>query len=133
MARNSGIVVVALAQLSRPAQKGKREAPLMADLKESGQIEQDANVILFVWREDETSSKTPRHLTLAKNKLGLLGQWGITFDGSTQKFLPELQSDRPVAKRKEPEYRQQSFYELPGGEPLPWEDEYDHLGAAPKP
>ena len=131
MARSSGIVVVALAQLSRPAQKGKREAPLMADLKESGQIEQDANVILFVWREDETSSKTPRHLTLAKNKLGLLGQWGILFDGATQKFLPELQSDRPVAKRKEPEYRQQSFYELPGGEPLPWEDEYDHIGAAP--
>lgn len=132
MARNSGIVVVALAQLSRPAQKGKREAPLMADLKESGQIEQDANVILFVWREDETSSKTPRHLTLAKNKLGLLGQWGITFDGATQKFLPELQSDRPVAKRTEPEYKQQSFYELPGSEPLPWEDEYDHIGIAPK-
>lgn len=132
MARNSGIVVVALAQLSRPAQKGKREAPLMADLKESGQIEQDANVILFVWREDETDSKTPRHLTLAKNKLGLLGQWGITFNGATQKFLPELTTDRPVAKRKEPEYKPQTFYELPGGEPLPWEEEYDHIGAAPK-
>lgn len=132
MARHSGIVVVALAQLSRPPQKGKRESPLMADLKESGQIEQDANVILFVWREDETSSKSPRHLTLAKNKLGLLGQWGIIFDGATQKFLPELQSDRPVAKRAEPEYKQQSFYELPGSEPLPWEDEYDHIGVAPK-
>ncbi|WP_160665305.1 DnaB-like helicase C-terminal domain-containing protein [Colidextribacter sp. OB.20] len=131
MARNSGVVVVALAQLSRPAQKGKREAPLMADLKESGQIEQDANVILFVWREDETDSKTPRHLTLAKNKLGLLGQWGITFNGPTQKFLPELTTDRPVAKRREPEYKQQTFYELPGGEPLPWEEEYDHIGAAP--
>lgn len=121
MARNSGVVVVALAQLSRPAQKGKREAPLMADLKESGQIEQDANVILFVWREDETDSKTPRHLTLAKNKLGLLGQWGITFDGPTQKFLPELTTDRPVAKRKDPEHEQQSFYPLPDDEPLPWE------------
>lgn len=103
MARHSGIVVVALAQLSRPPQKGKRESPLMADLKESGQIEQDANVILFVWREDETSSKTPRHLTIAKNKLGLLGQWGVIFDGATQKFLPELQSDRPVAARREAE------------------------------
>lgn len=37
MARHSGIVVVALAQLSRLPQKGKRESPLMADLKESGQ------------------------------------------------------------------------------------------------
>lgn len=127
MARNSGVVVVALAQLSRPTQKGKREAPLMADLKESGQIEQDANVILFVWREDETDSKTPRHLTLAKNKLGLLGQWGITFNGATQKFLPELTTDRPVAKRKEPEYKQQTFYELPGGEPLPFGNEYDQV------
>lgn len=132
MARHSEIVVIALAQLSRPPQKGKRESPLMADLKESGQIEQDANVILFVWREDETSSKSPRHLTLAKNKLGLLGQWGIIFDGATQKFLPELQSDRPVAKRAEPEYKQQSFYALPDGEPLPWEDEYDHIGETPK-
>lgn len=131
MARNNGVVVVALAQLSRPVQKGKREAPLMADLKESGQIEQDANVILFVWREDETDSKTRRHLTLAKNKLGLLGQWGITFDGPTQKFLPELTIDPPIAKRKEPEYKQQSFYPLPDGEPLPWEDEYDHIGAVP--
>lgn len=120
MARNSGVVVVALAQLSRPAQKGKREAPLMADLKESGQIEQDANVILFVWREDETDSKTPRHLTLAKNKLGLLGQWGITFNGPTQKFLPELTIDRRVAKRKDSENEQQSFYPLPDNEPLPW-------------
>lgn len=112
IARHSGIVVVALAQLSRPLQKGKREAPLMADLKESGQIEQDANVIMFVWREDETSSKTPRHLTLAKNKLGLLGQWGVTFDGATQKFLPELQSDRPVAKRAEPKDRQMTWEDL---------------------
>lgn len=103
MARHSEIVVVAVAQLSRPPQKGKREAPLMADLKESGQIEQDANVILFVWREDETSSKSPRHLTIAKNKLGLLGQWGIVFDGATQKFLPELKSDKIIATRKEPE------------------------------
>lgn len=103
MARHSKIVVVALAQMSRPPQKGKREAPLMADLKESGQIEQDANVILFVWREDETSSKSPRHLTIAKNKLGLLGQWGIVFDGATQKFLPELKSDKIIATRKEPE------------------------------
>lgn len=94
MARKSGIIVVALAQLSRPAQKGKRDAPLMADLKESGQIEQDANVIMFVWREDETSSKSPRHLTLAKNKLGVLGQWGITFNGSIQRFYPQLTGDR---------------------------------------
>lgn len=133
MARNSGIVVVALAQLSRPAEKGKRRAPLMADLKESGQIEQDANVILFIWREDETRSNTPRHITLAKNKLGLLGQWGIVFDGETQTFLPDLRSDKPLIPRKEPEYKQQSFYELPGGTPVPWENEYDHSGAAPKP
>lgn len=125
MARSSGIVVVALAQLSRPEQKKRREAPLMADLKESGQIEQDANVIMFIWREDETSSKTPRHLTIAKNKLGLLGQWGIAFDGATQRFLPELKADRPVAARKGSEYRQQSFYALPDSVPLPWGKEED--------
>lgn len=132
LARRNGIVVVALAQLGRPAEKGKRRAPLMADLKESGQIEQDANVILFIWREDETRSDTPRHLTLAKNKLGLLGQWGIVFDGETQTFLPYLKSDPPIAAKKEPEYKQQSFYELPDSTPIPWKEEHDHAGAAPK-
>lgn len=132
MARRNGIVVVALAQLARPAEKGKRKSPLMADLKESGQIEQDANVILFIWREDETRSNTPRHLTLAKNKLGLLGQWGIVFYGETQAFLPDLKVDPPIAARAEPEYKQQSFYEIPGSIPLPWGNEYDHAGAAPR-
>lgn len=132
LARRNGIVVVALAQLGRPAEKGKRRAPLMADLKESGQIEQDANVILFIWREDETRSDTPRHLTLAKNKLGLLGQWGIVFDGEIQSFLPDLRSDKPIVTRKEPEYKQQSFYELPDSIPLPWESEYDHTGTEPR-
>lgn len=132
LARRNGIVVVALAQLGRPAEKGKRRAPLMADLKESGQIEQDANVILFIWREDETRSDTPRHLTLAKNKLGLLGQWGITFDGEIQAFLPYLKSDEPIIARKEPEYKQQSFYELPDSTPIPWRGESGNAGAAPK-
>jgi len=114
MARRSGIVIVALAQLSRPADKAKRRSPLMADLKESGQIEQDANVILFVWREDETSSRTPRHLDLAKNKLGPLGTWGITFDGATQRFSPELTTGRSAVRRGESKSDQMTWEELTG-------------------
>lgn len=129
-ARRSGITVVALAQLSRSQQKGNRESPYMSDLKESGQIEQDANVILFVWRRDETSSRTKRYLTIAKNKLGMLAQWKIVFNGKIQRFAPEL-----VQETKE-EYAepledlqqinrvadyQQTFYDLPDRTKTPFD------------
>lgn len=89
-ARSRKTTIVALAQLSRSGDNGKRSSPLMSALKESGQIEQDANVIMFVWRRDETSSRSKRYLTIAKNKLGPLGEWRIVFNGPIQRFYQEL-------------------------------------------
>lgn len=128
-ARRSGITVVALAQLSRPTQRGDRAAPYMSELKESGQIEQDANVILFIWRRDETSSRTKRYLTVAKNKLGMLAQWKIIFNGQIQRFSPELVEESrneyeqpledPQKIERVTEY-QQTFYQLPDSTAAPW-------------
>jgi|GEM_PF-140523 len=129
MARKHGITVVALSQLSRPPD-GRRREPVMSDLRESGQIEQDADAVIFVWRSDETSSNAERTLTLAKNKEGRLGTWPLVFRGEIQRFVPELSGfDKPKTKPKyrEPQYKQQSFYSLPGSEPVPWESEYDHI------
>lgn len=125
MARTHGIMVVALSQLSRPNEKGERREPVMSDLRESGQIEQDADEIMFIWRKDETSSDAERILTLAKNKEGRLGTWPLTFRGELQRFIPELSGyEKPVAKpkRREPEYKQATLYNLPSGEPLTWEE-----------
>lgn len=128
-ARRSGITVVALAQLSRPPQKGDRTSPYMSELKESGQIEQDANVILFVWRRDETSSRTKRYLTIAKNKLGMLAQWKIVFNGKIQRFAPELvmetkqeylESLEDIQEIDRVADYQQTFYALPENTKTPW-------------
>lgn len=129
-ARRSKITVVALAQLSRPPMKGDRSSPYMADLKESGQIEQDANVIMFIWRRDETKSNTKRYLTIAKNKLGKLARWKIKYDGVTQRFSPDLvvesdaEYENPLEDKQgrngDPAY-QQTFVELPDGSTkTPW-------------
>lgn len=128
-ARVGKIPIVALAQLGRPPEKGLRSAPTMSALKESGQIEQDANVIMFVWRRDETSSRTKRYLTIAKNKLGMLGEWKLLFDAKIQRFYPELVAETAEESKKphdditpEPEYKQQTLYEIKGSEPLSWEN-----------
>ncbi len=139
LARRHGITVVALSQLSRP-QNGQRREPVMSDLRESGQIEQDADAILFIWRQQETSSAAPRTLTLAKNKEGMLGTWGLKFTGEIHRFEPDLTdssptpADRPNSRRSapEPEYQQQAFYPLPGSEPVPWEGEQSPAGEKPK-
>lgn len=123
MARRHKITVVALSQLSRPENKGKRREPVLADLRESGQIEQDADAVMFIWRKDETSSKAPRFLTLAKNKEGMLNTWDLVFRGETQRFVTDLSGFQQTGKtRREPEYKQTAFYNLPGSVPVPFEE-----------
>lgn len=116
MARRHKITVVALAQLSRPENKTKRRAPVLADLKESGQIEQDADTVMFIWRQSETSSKTKRFLTLAKNKEGMLADWDLAFRGEIQRFIPELSGHNPPKKDTEPE-QQEQFTEMSCNDP----------------
>lgn len=89
LARRHKVAVVALSQLSRPEQKTKRRTPVLADLRESGQIEQDADAVMFIWRQSETDSQARRFLTLAKNKEGMMGDWDLCFRGEIQRFIPE--------------------------------------------
>lgn len=89
LARRHRVAVVALSQLSRPQDKTKRRTPVLADLRESGQIEQDADAVMFIWRQSETDSQTRRFLTLAKNKEGMMGDWDLCFRGEVQRFIPE--------------------------------------------
>ena len=87
MARQNGILVIALAQLSRPEKdKGKPLPPTMSSLRESGQIEQDADAILLLWPEDPNDYRSPRIAKLAKNKEGERGKWRLAFDGACQRL-----------------------------------------------
>lgn len=114
MAQSTGINVIGLSQLSRPEKGGKTQrAPRMSDLRESGQLEQDADVIMMVYRENADDADSRRVLAIEKNKEGELGQVFLNFDGATQTFRRSFNQTPPPARRKEPEYKQLEFHELP--------------------
>lgn len=87
-AQSSKTLVVELAQLSRP-ERGKWRKPNMHDLRETGQFEQDADLIFLLYRPKpggDYDQSTTRILTIAKQKEGNLGDWPLYFDGSHQCF-----------------------------------------------
>ena len=85
LARELHVPVVALAQLSRAVEQRKGQLPTLADLRESGAIEQDADVVMFIYNEEKVKPDTERKglvdLIIAKQRNGPLGE-------VTLKFLP---------------------------------------------
>lgn len=79
LAQTTGILVIALAQLNRNA---AHTSPSTADLKESGQLEQDADAILLL-----SGDEAKYQAILAKNKEGRVGEIPLTFDKARQRFL----------------------------------------------
>lgn len=89
MAQRFGITVIALAQLSRPDKTMKNPPPpTMSSLKESGQLEQDADIILLLYQEDPNDYRSNRVLKLAKNKEGERGRILLEFHGDVQTLTP---------------------------------------------
>lgn len=82
MAQTSGITVVCLSQLKRPDGAVKRK-PTMHDLRESGQIEADADLILLLYNDKETGEY---NVIVEKNKEGNVGIIDFKFDGEHQSF-----------------------------------------------
>lgn len=83
MAQAMGITVVALSQVSRSGRDGGLD---MSSLRESGQIEQDADVVLLLYLADESKRDGPRWLRVAKNKEGTCPGILLDFDGKRQRF-----------------------------------------------
>lgn len=87
-----GIAVLGLVQLRRPERQqsgGAGAAPTMDDIKESGQLEQDADAILLLYLEQSKDRESPRILKIAKNKEGPAGIFcRLQFDGLRQTFTP---------------------------------------------
>lgn len=84
LAQSLGVTVVALSQLTRPA-PGTTQ-PTLHQLRESGQIEQDADVVMLLSLEDAQKRTGPRILNVAKNKEGICPKILLAFDGRHQTF-----------------------------------------------
>lgn len=95
--RSTGTAVVALAQLSRPPKEnGKPVPPSMHSFKESGQLEQDADVAFLLYPSDPNDNNSNRIFKIGKNKEGPRGQAELVFHGDTQTMV-EVERDHSAA------------------------------------
>lgn len=100
LAREFNVPIIALSQLSRNVDNRVDQKPLLSDLRESGSIEQDADLVLMLHRaksntlnQNENSSIT--ELTIAKQRNGPLGTIKLNFDENKTKFL-EVNNSKPM-------------------------------------
>ncbi|MFH1036597.1 MAG: replicative DNA helicase [Patescibacteria group bacterium] len=91
MAKELNIPVLVLSQLSRAVEQRSPQIPRLADLRQSGTIEQDADVVLFIYREDkyvqdDSAPKGVARIIISKHRNGPVGQVELYFDERTVSF-----------------------------------------------
>lgn len=98
LAQSTGVTVVALSQVT---EYDSDRAPRSSDLRESRQLEQDADIIIMMNLVKESQPAGPRNLYVTKNKTGTLFKMILTFDGRYQRFAKGGMLDSVVAENKE--------------------------------
>ena len=92
LARELNVPVIALSQLSRAVeQRGGDKKPILSDLRESGQIEQDSDLVMFIYREEYYNQESTRpgeaDIIIAKHRNGPIGEKTLTFRNEFPKFM----------------------------------------------
>ena len=98
LAKELQVPVVALSQLNRSLEQRPNKRPVMSDLRESGAIEQDADLILFIYRDEvynpETEDKGIAEIIIGKQRNGPIGKIDLTFLGQYTRFESFAPSSR---------------------------------------
>ena len=138
--QSTGTTVVALSQLSRNGgEYGKKSDPDMSSLRESGQIEQDADAVLLMYLDDENQPDGFRILKCAKNKDGKQFRIPLDFDGKYQRFSKsetyaaiKKEQARIAFEEKQRKKEEERIRKLPKSTPVPFEPD-KRLPDPPKP
>lgn len=98
LAKDIGAAVIELSQLNRAVETRQTKRPNLSDLRDSGAIEQDADVVMFLWPVREFPDRRIVGLEVAANRQGKTGAFGLDFNGALQRWGESTASIQPPTR-----------------------------------